>query len=110
MLEGSTCYDSLTTMTTKTTMTTPSTKVCRSDDSIILLGWSVTLLNPSQYPRYTCAVKDGRPWVAQATDKAAKHNRNTAGTRSTPKLSHQFASELTQDEFTAPYTVLIPAG
>ena len=42
-----------------------------------------------QYPRYTSAVKDGRPWVAQAADKAAKHHMNTTGTRSTPKLSQR---------------------
>ena len=42
-----------------------------------------------QYPRYTSAVKVGRPWVAQATDEAAKHHRNTTGTRSTPKFSQQ---------------------
>ena len=46
-------------------------------------------MGPGQYPRYTIAVKDGRPWVAQATDKAAKQQRNTTGTRSTLKLSHQ---------------------
>ena len=40
------------------------------------------------YPRYTSAVKDGRPWVAQATDNAAKHHGNTTGTRSTPTFSH----------------------
>ena len=72
-----------------TTMATPTTKGCRSDDSVILPGWSVTLVGPSQYPRYTSAVKDGRPWVAQATDKAAKHHMNTTGTRSTAKLSRQ---------------------
>ena len=60
-----------------TTMTTPTTKGWRSDVSIILLGWSVTLVGPGQYPRYTSAVKDGRPCVAQATDKAARHHRNT---------------------------------
>ena len=47
------------------------------------------LVGPGQYPRYTSAVKDGRPWVAQATDKAAKHRMTTTGTRSTPKLSQQ---------------------
>ena len=65
-----------------TTMITPTTKGWRCDDSTILPGWSVTLVGPCQYPRYTSAVKDGRPRVAQATDKAAKHHKNTTGTRS----------------------------
>ena len=68
-----------------TTMTTPTTK--GSDDSIILLGWGVALVGPGQYPRYTSAIKDGRPWAANATDKAAEHHWNTTGTRSTPKFS-----------------------
>ena len=67
------------------TMTTPTTKSSRSDVSIILPGWSVTLVGPRQYPRCASTVKDGRPWVA--TDKAAKHHRNTTGTGSTPKFS-----------------------
>ena len=71
-----------------TTTTTPTTKGWRSDVSIILPGWSVTLVGSGQYPRYTSAVKDGRPWEAHATDKAAKRHMNTTGTRSTPKLSH----------------------
>ena len=81
------CNDSLTT-DDMTTMTTPTTRGWRSDVSIILPGWSVSLVDPGQYPRYTSAVKDGRPWVAQATEKAAKHHRNTTGTRPTPKLFH----------------------
>ena len=32
---------------------------------------------PFQYPRYTSAVKDGRPWVAQRLTKL----RSTTGTR-----------------------------
>ena len=57
-----------------------------------------------QYPRYTSAVKDGRPWVAQATDKAAKHHRNATGTRSTPILSPQKTTrpaDKTQSKYTA---------
>ena len=65
-----------------TTMTTPTIKGG-------LPGWSVSLVGPGEYPRYTSAVKDGTPWVAQATHKAAKHHRITTGTRSTAKLSHQ---------------------
>ena len=57
--------------------TTPTTKGCRSDVSIILPVRSVTLVGPWQYPRITSAVKDGRPWVASATHKAAKHHMNT---------------------------------
>ena len=72
-----------------TMMTTPTTRGWRSNVSSILPGWSVTLVGPGQYPRYTSAAKDGKLWVAQATDKAAKHLLNTTGTRSTPKLSHQ---------------------
>ena len=64
-----------------TSMTTPITKGCLSDLSIILPTWSVAQVGPGQYPRYTSAVKDGRPWVAQATDKAAKHHRNTTHTK-----------------------------
>ena len=37
-------------------------------------------MGSSQYSRYTSAGKDGRPWVAQATDKAAQHHRNTIHT------------------------------
>ena len=44
-------------------------------------------MGPGQYPRYTSAAKDGRPWVAHVTDEAAKHHLNMTGTRSTPKLS-----------------------
>ena len=43
-------------------------------------------MGPGQYPQYTSAVKDGRLWEAQATDKAAKHHRSTTGTRSTPNF------------------------
>ena len=64
------------------TMTTPTTKGWRFDASIILLGWSVTLAGPGQHPRYTSAVKVGRPWVAQRLTMPP----NTTGTRSTPKL------------------------
>ena len=60
---------------------TPTSKGWRSDVSIILPGWSLTLVGPGQYPRYTSAVKDGRPWVAQATHKAAKHHKNTIYTK-----------------------------
>ena len=70
-----------------TTMTTRTTKGWRSDDSIILLGCSVTLVGPGQYPRYTSAVKEREAVGSPATDKAAKHDRNTTGTRSTPKFS-----------------------
>ena len=75
-------------MTTMTTMTTPITKGWRSDDSIILPGWSVTPVGLGQYPRCTSAIKDGRSSAVQATDKDAKHHRSTTGTRSTQKLSH----------------------
>ena len=47
-------------------------------------------MGPGQYQRHTSALKDGRPWVAQATEKAAKHHMNTTRTRSTLKLSHHF--------------------
>ena len=50
-----------------------------------------SLVGPGQYPRYNSAVKEGRPWVAQATDKAARHHKNTTRIRSTPKLSHHFS-------------------
>ena len=67
-------------LTTTATQQHQPQKGWRSDVSIILLGWSVTLVGPSQYPRYTSAVKDG---TAQATHKAALHQPRT---RSAPNM------------------------
>ena len=60
-----------------TTLTTPTTKGWRSDVSIILLGWSVTLVGLGQYPRFTSYVKDGRSWAAQRLTKPS----STTGAR-----------------------------
>ena len=50
--------DTLTTMTTLTTTTTPTTQGWLSDVSATLPGWSITLVGPGQYPRYTSAVNE----------------------------------------------------
>ena len=75
-----------------TTMTTPTTKGWRSD--VTLPGWSVTLVGPGEYHGTPAPSKDGRPWVAlgdgESRQAPQEHDRNTTGTRSTPKLSHQF--------------------
>ena len=68
VLEGSAFHDST---HDHDHTTTPTTNGWHSDVSIILPGWSVTLVGPCQYPRYTSAAKDGRPWVAQATHRQA---------------------------------------
>ena len=83
VLEGCTCNDSL------TTMTTPTSEGWRSGDSIILLGWSVTLVGPGTvHQRRQRREAVGSP----ATDRAAKHHRSTTGTRSASKLSQDEGS------------------
>ena len=74
------------------TMMTPTTKGWRSDDPIILSGWSVTLVGPGQYPRYTSAVKDGKPWVAQRLTKPP----STTTTRQQHDLHQNFLNTVLQ--------------
>ena len=60
-----------------TTMATPNKKVWHS----VHPAWVKRHAGPCQSPRYTSALKDVRPWIAQVTDNAAKHHRSAVCTK-----------------------------